>query len=296
MNTLNELKKAAHEIGLEPRVEANAVVSDCGSFLLRATVADTIHLRAQWKAQMTAQDYVEAALQANNANSARPWPGCEVSDPLGDVAGVIQEAHPLYAYAHVHHPAAATIEQLKDCWRCGFAGGVELNALYGAAFPDAAEQIAAGSTELPSLSPTSLKSPAEMFEPVTRERMESWFSAKGVTQIPYDEEHAMLNLSFDGTGVDVVLTDPLVFNVQISAPVPSTTGVDIGTIMHLCNRENARSALPSACVVNHTSGWWVTSKAVMPVTNGLSDAQLDSALRLGVSLTAGQLRSIMHKL
>ncbi len=296
MNKLTQMQQAAQAVGLEPQLQKDCVLCDCGLFLLRATVAETVHLRAQWSAELTAEDYVEAALQANNANSARLWPGCEVSDSLNDVASVIQENHPLLAYAHVHHPADATMEQLTDCWRSGFAAGVELNALFGAAFPTAAAQIRDGSSELPTLIPTSVQQPSELYQPVTRQRVESWFAAKGVTEIPYDEDNAMLNFSFDGTGVDIVLSDPLVFNVQISAPVPPETSLDAGTIMHLCNKENARSTLPVACVIHHGDGWWVTSKVVMPVAQGLSEEQLDSALRLGVSRAAGQLRTIMHKL
>lgn len=125
-------------------------------------------------------------------------------------------------------------------------------------------------------------------DPVTYDRIKRWFAGKGQPELPEDEETGALCLAMDGTPVDIEVGE--MFSVQVSARVPDA---DPASLLHYCNQLN-RVGFPAVCVVMLEEQWWAVSKYSVEARAGLSDAQLDEAIRKGVTGAGAQVRDLLR--
>lgn len=108
----------------------------------------------------------------------------------------------------------------------------------------------------------------------------------------------MLNLSFSGTPVDIPYGDPATAHVRVIARVPMEP--DAARLVDLCNRVNLNELSEptgaAVCVVFREDQWWAAAEFAAPCRAGLSDEQVDQAVRLGVVGAASQLRNVLHRI
>ncbi|WP_156907810.1 YbjN domain-containing protein [Corynebacterium freiburgense] len=123
---------------------------------------------------------------------------------------------------------------------------------------------------------------------VTYGRIEDWFAQRGVAELPQDNETGALCLSMDGTPVDIHIGD--VFSVQVSAHIPDG---DPAQVLHLCNLLN-KSDGPAVCGVLNGEQWWAIARYTVEARAGLSDAQLDAAIREGVTGAGAKVRDLLR--
>lgn len=123
---------------------------------------------------------------------------------------------------------------------------------------------------------------------VTYGRVADWFAQRGVSELPQDEETGALCLAMDGTPVDIQVGET--FSVQVSAVVPDG---DPASVLHYCNHLNS-SGRPAICGVRDGEQWWAISRYSVEARAGLSDAQLDQAIREGVTGAGAQVRDLLR--
>lgn len=238
-----------------------------------------------WRTAIHRARYIEALSLANLINSSHPWPIAMIVPAKDlDAPGINPEDY--VAVARLVHPGTLNDAQLR-----GFA----------AAAIEAADILVRTMTEglnLPIRDAgfPSLDSPSGLG--FTRDRVEKVFRARGLAEVPADDATQMLNLSFSGTPVDIPYGDPSTAHVRVIARVPMEP--DAARLVDLCNRVNLNELSEptgaAVCVIFRDDQWWAAAEFAAPCRAGLSDEQVDQAVRLGVVGAATQLRSVLHRI
>ncbi|MCK7637849.1 YbjN domain-containing protein [Corynebacterium pygosceleis] len=301
------VQSAARSIGLEPRAAAPGadVTVDHGPVTLTVSVeagTDDPRIVAllRYNGTLTAADYVTALVAVNAVNSAPPAPHVYLSAPGGEPlrtvltageAPATADAAPLDATARLVLPVGdgVTRGQVADLIRAALRTGDELAEAMATAIPDSVPET--GRTPgRRVVRPTVAELP-----PLTRERITAWFAARGVEEVPFDDETETVCLSMDGTPVDIILADPGQVVIRVAARVPATGEPDPGQLLHLCNHANTLSATAAVCAVQQSGDWWLVSRVGVPVAAGLSDTQVDAVIRTGVIGAGSQLKSVLRQ-
>ncbi|MDO4685572.1 MAG: YbjN domain-containing protein [Corynebacterium sp.] len=123
---------------------------------------------------------------------------------------------------------------------------------------------------------------------VTYGRIEDWFAQRGVPELPQDETTGALNLSMDGTPIDIHVGE--VLSVQVSAQIPDA---DPASVLHYCNHLN-KSNSSAICGVRSGEQWWAIARYSVEARAGLDDAQLDEAIRTGVVTASTKVRDLLR--
>ncbi|MBI8988255.1 YbjN domain-containing protein [Corynebacterium meridianum] len=301
------VQSAARSIGLEPRAAAPGadVTVDHGPVTLTVHV-DTenddprIIALLRYNGTVTAADYVTALVAANAVNSAPCAPHVFLSAPGGEPLRTVlapgentsaEDAAPLDVTARLVFPVGDGVTRGQVAGLIGTAlriGG-ELAEAIAKALPDSAPEI----TETPGRS--VVRTPPPELPPLTRERVTGWFAARGVEEVPFDEETETVCLSMDGTPVDIILADPEQAVIRVAARVPATGEPDPGQLLHVCNHANALSTTAAVCAVQQSGEWWLVSRVGVPVAAGVSDTQVDAVIRTGVIGAGSQLKAVLRQ-
>ncbi|MEZ2122157.1 YbjN domain-containing protein [Corynebacterium sp. CCM 9203] len=301
------VQSAARSIGLEPRAAAPGadVTIDHGPVTLTVSISGDsdepcVIALLQYNGNVTAADYVTALVAANAVNSTPRAPHTYLSAPGGEPLRMVlapgentsaADAAPLDVTARLVFPIGEGVTggQIAGLIRTALCIGEELAETMAKAVPDSAPST--GKT--PGRS--SIRSTTQDLPPLTRERITGWFAARGVEEVPFDEETSTVCLAMDGTPVDIILADPEHVVIRVAARVPATGEPDPGQLLHVCNHANALSTTAAVCAVQQSGEWWLVSRVGVPVAAGVSDAQVDAVIRAGVIGAGSQLKAVLRQ-
>lgn len=295
------MAKVLEESGLSPQATGDIVSWADGAALItaapmaRPTGFWSVQLR--WDGALKGEDYLAALPIANSITADRPWMGVSITaeDEADLLDALGEQGKSVVVRARIVHPTPEDEAQVRALAASAVAGAVTLASTFQASFPERVGEEASGAVMGAVVAATAGQSPA-----ITRERVASWFERHGVADVPYDEESQVMNLSLQGSPVDIVLRDSTVCEIRISAALTGTGSSsgepDPAAALHMCNRVTADESLASVCVVRHEEGWFVVGSTVVPAGAGLSDAQLDRTIREGILAAATSVRAVMHRL
>ncbi|MBN9644628.1 YbjN domain-containing protein [Corynebacterium mendelii] len=250
---------------------------------------------------LSAAGYVAAIVAANNANTNTRGIKIAVDGdgaPLGKALGDKDAPLVLLAEQQLVTGDGVTGPQLDDFVGEVLATAAQLVdfAARLAADPDHDDPDNAPETvfvDRAATTPAARETqPDGSFPPVGRDRVAAWFAARGITDVPYDDETETVCLMMDGTPIDIIVADPATVTVKIGAQLPATGIQDPGTIIHALNHANLEFR-STVCAARADGNWWIIARHVLPQTFGMSDSQLDQLIGSGVVEVAAQLKQTL---